>query len=85
MVRVVCAHCGSPEVMASLDEYVCLECGGLTLFDGSATQQMTVDTREIPALVNTDEPGDPDRRIRPGDAVPATPIAGATTTQTLGV
>lgn len=66
-----CAHCGSVETMAGLDEFQCLACGRQTKADGTP---VTPD----PVFA---EPGYPDRRYRPGDIIPQEPGVATVTAE----
>ena len=41
-----CAHCGSMDIQAGIDEIMCLDCGGLTDKDGHAVSQQAQYTSE---------------------------------------
>ena len=36
-----CAHCGSHEMQAGLNQYQCLACGECTFYDGTPVQSLT--------------------------------------------
>jgi len=55
----ICAHCGSPETQAGLDEVFCLACGRLSTFDGHRTVAHITKEVEIKADFEPDLEPDP--------------------------